>query len=336
MGPASLGESGSGYNSDTVGELGLWQQFSPDAEGGILSIEQGVDAGLWQQQQNPDESWSWVPTNGGPEQGSLNIPLGPDFGQPSYLVVNADGTVGAAFTGEVSAAGLQLQAGSSSSRTPSSGGTGTDPGEIVWKETFASTEYRGRIFTQKVGGGSNTHSSLILEVKNSAGTVVLSRVLASTMGGGSYGSMIAAGCSLRIPMSGSNPVAGTYGWTNINVDDALYDSNGSRSGASWTVPYTGWYDISVQGCWASNGAGGQRGVRLVTVNGGVTQVLCASQVQALPNGFATEHGANNKKYLSGLSVVTFQAYQLNSGAIVSHIRGNDNDGSGFDMTFLGG
>lgn len=143
------------------------------------------------------------------------------------------------------------------------------------------------------------------------------------------------GCSLRAT-NGTNPVAGVYNWTGIGLSDERLDTNNSHtSGTStWTVPRTGWYDLTALGCWDVN-ANGQRGVRIINTSDS-NRVLVASEINATGGGAWTQHGNTAKKYLTAGHVLSFQAENINSGAIVSHVQTTaGGDGSGMDVFFVG-
>lgn len=142
------------------------------------------------------------------------------------------------------------------------------------------------------------------------------------------------GCSLRAT-DPTNPVAAPYPWQAISLSDERLDSNTSHApgGANWTVPKTGWYDLSVMGCWDTNPSG-NRGVKLIDTSD-TNRVLIADECQATPNAF-TQHGHSVKRFLTVGHVLEFQAQQLNSAAIVSHRQGAGTaDGSGFDCFYVG-
>lgn len=145
------------------------------------------------------------------------------------------------------------------------------------------------------------------------------------------------GCALRAA-HGTNPVAGPYGWTPINVsgDVVLDTSNGRSPGgdtSKWTVPVTGWYDISVMAVWAAN-ASGQRGCRVNRSSDG--QAVAISEVNATANGTAqTPHGMSAHAFLTAGETLQYSAYQ-NAAAIVSHVGRNAfSQGSGFDAILRG-
>jgi hypothetical protein len=136
------------------------------------------------------------------------------------------------------------------------------------------------------------------------------------------------GCSLRVT-DGTNPVAGNYAWTAIGLGDERLDTNGGHAAGSsdWTVPTSGWYAVSVMGCWSNSNTAGDRGVRVLHVDSGYAIVDECRASAAL----FTQHGKSALRYYSQGNTLRFEAQLNGAGAIVPHVQGAGADGSGMDV-----